>query len=306
MSESLQTHAEILKLARLLGRDPAEFAYLEHIGGDDLRVLRDQVTDVLFDAHSAALRRMAVGSKVLPVGVVATIGQRAFGPVMSARIAGLLDPARAAETAQRMPVEFLADVAIELDPRRASEVISRIPPARIAEITRVLVGRGEYVTMGRFVGLLGDDAVLAAVAEMDDAALLRVAFVLETGDGLDDLIALLPPERLDSVIDVAGREELWVEVLGLLASLSEARRAELAQRAGMRGEGVLEQAVRTSAERGLWLELLPLVDSLSPEARQRVAAEAARLEPAQRDALAADARAAGLGAQVELLELAAR
>lgn len=301
MTESLQAQAEILKLARLLRRDPAELGYLEEIAPDDIRRLREQVTDVLFNAHSGTLRRLAAGSKVLPIGVVATIGQRAFGPVLSARIAGLLEPGRAAETAQRMPVEFLADVAIELDPRRASEVISRIPPARISEVTSELVRRREYVTMGRFVGHLGDDAVRAAVTAMDDATLLRVGFVLEAEDGLDELIAMLPPERLDTVIDTAGREQLWAEVLGLLANLSEVRRAELAERADEHGESVLEDVVRTAAERGLWLDLLPLVGSLSPQARQRVAAEASRLDPVQRDAIAADARAAGLGAHVELL-----
>lgn len=305
MSGSLRAEAEILKLARVLRRDPAELGYLEQVAPDDIRQLREQVTEVLFTAHGAALSRLAAGSRVLPVGVVATIGQRAFGPVLSARIAGLLEPGRAAATAERMPVDFLADIAIELDPRRASAVISRIPPDRIAEITRELVRRQEYVTMGRFVGHLGDGAIRAAIAAMDDATVLRVAFVLEANDGLDGLVEMLPPERLGAVVDTASREHLWVEVLDLLANLSEDRRIELADKAGERGEDALEEIVRAAAERGLWLELLPLVDSLSPRARRRVAAEASRLDPAQRDAMAADARAAGLGAQVELLERAA-
>jgi hypothetical protein len=42
---------------------------------------------------------------------------------------------------------------------------------------------------------------------------------------------MLPPERLDAVIDTASREQLWVEVLGLLTNVSDARRAELAEKA---------------------------------------------------------------------------
>jgi hypothetical protein len=305
MSNGLQTQAEILKLARLLHRDPDELAYLSEIPSEDVRRLRDQITDVLFDAQSHTLGRLAAASKLLPVGVTATIGQHAFGPVISARIAGLLEPRRAVEIADRMPIPFLADVAVELDPRRARDVISRIPPERIAQVSDELVGRGEYVTMGRFVGHLSDPAVRAAVSAMDDASLLRVAFVLESKDGLDDLIAMLPAERLDSVIDAASREHLWVEALDLLANLAPERRAELAERAGEHGEAMLAEVVRTAAERGLWIELLPLVDSLSPDAVDCVAREAARLDPAEREAIAADARAAGLGKQVDLLERAA-
>jgi hypothetical protein len=306
MTDALRAHAEIVKLARLLQRDPAELEYLEQIPPDDIRQLREQITDVLFDAQGAALTRLAAASKILPVGVVATIGQRAFGPVLSARIAGLLEASRAADVADRMPIAFLADVAVELDPRRASAVIGRIPPARIAEISHELVSRGEYVTMGRFVGHLDDEAVRAAISAMDDSSLLQVAFVLESKDGLEDLIAMLPPERLDSVIDAAGRDELWVEVLDLLSNLSEGKRSELAQRAGEHGEGALEGVVRAAIERGLWLELLPIVHSLSPVAVQRVADEAARLDPVERDAIAEEARAAGLGAEVEVLERAAK
>ena len=60
-----------------------------------------------------------------------------------------------------MPVEFLADVAVELDPRRADAVIARIPAERIVLISRELLRRREYVAMGRFVGHLNDDAVEA-------------------------------------------------------------------------------------------------------------------------------------------------
>jgi hypothetical protein len=306
VSDALRAQAEVLKLARLLNRDPDELAYLDEIPAADIRQLRDQVTDVLFDGQSHALARLVAAGKLLPVGVTATIGQRAFGPVLSARIAGRLDPKRAVEVADRMPIPFLADVAIELDPRRARDVITRIPPERIAQVSGELVRRGEYVTMGRFVGQLPDEAVRAAVSAMDDASLLRVAFVLESKEGLDDLVAMLPPERLDSVIDAASREQLWVEALDLLASLAPEHRAELAERAGEHGDTVLEQVVRTAAEQDLWVELLPLLDGLSPDGVEIVAREAARLDPSQREAIAANARAAGLSDQIALLERAAQ
>ena len=197
----------------------------------EIRLLREQVTDVLFTAHGPALSRLAAASRLLPVALVATLGEKVFGPVLSARVAGLLDPGRAVEMASRLPIEFLADVAIELDPRRASEVIGRIPPEQIAAITRELIGRGEYVTMGRFVGHLSSDAIVSAVGVMDDTALLRVAFVLESKDSLEDLVGVLPSERLDGIIEAAANADLWPEVLDLLGHLALDQRRELVERA---------------------------------------------------------------------------
>ena len=131
MSEALEARAEILKLARVLGREAGDLDYLEQIPSADIRALREQVTDVLFRAHGQALSRLAAASKLLPVGLVATIGERAFGPVLSARMTGMLEPARAVEMAAKLPVTFLADVAVNLDPRRASEVIAKIPAPRL-------------------------------------------------------------------------------------------------------------------------------------------------------------------------------
>jgi hypothetical protein len=106
--------------------------------------------------------------------------------------AGRLEPSRAVAVAGKLSTDFLADVAVELDPRRTSAVIAGIPARRIGAITAELVRRAEYVTMGQFVGHLGDEALRAALDEMSDADVLRVGFVLEDKGGLDRLVG--PPE----------------------------------------------------------------------------------------------------------------
>jgi hypothetical protein len=224
MSEAVEAPAEVLKLARLLQRDPASLAYLDGVSQADLRVLREQVTERLFSANGKALGRLAGASKVLPIGLLATIGERAFGALLCARVAGLLDPARAVEVASKLPPAFLADVAVELDPRRAHGVIGRIPPAQVAAVTRELVAREEYVTLGRFVGHIDEASLRASLAEMDDRVLLSVAFVLEDRDGLDELSEMLGIERLVGMVRAAEDSELWAEGLDLLASLSAPRR----------------------------------------------------------------------------------
>jgi hypothetical protein len=195
-SEGDGTRAEILKLARLLHRDPEQLSYLATVPPQDLRALREQITERLFSAQERALRRLVAASRLLPVGLVANLGQGTFGPMLSARIAGLLDPDRAVDIAVRMPSEFLAEIAIELDPRRARAVIAGIPPDRISEITGELARREEYVTMGRFISHLDDDALAAALAVLDDEALSQTAFVLEDGAD-DDRLERLLNERLE-------------------------------------------------------------------------------------------------------------
>lgn len=306
MSSVLAVRAEILKLARLLRRSPEELAYLEEVPANDVRQLREQVTDVLFTAQGPALARLAAASKVLPIRVVATIGERAFGPVLAARIAGMLDPQRAVEMADTMPIEFLADVAVELDPRRASDVISRIAPARVAAITRELLRRGEVVTMGRFVGHLHDEAVRAAFGELDDKSLLQVAFVLESKDSLDHLVELLPDSRRQALVDVAANEQMWIEALDLLSHLSAENRSRFAESGSLDREGVIEAIVNAAIENDLWEELLPLVPELPIDAQRRVADEVAKLDPDRRAQISEYVRAEGTPEQVAMLEQALR
>ncbi len=302
MSNQLEVKAEILKLARLLRREPDALAYLEQVPAQDLRKLREQVTELLFTAQGPALSRLAAASRLLPIRVVATIGERAFGPLLAARIAGLLDPDRAVEMAETMPVPFLADVAVELDPRRASQIIARISPGRIAAITRELLRRHEYVTMGRFVGHLPDPAIRAALNEFDDVALLRVAFVLESKDTVDQLIALLPRSRRESIVDVAAREQMWIEVLDLLSHVSQRLRREFTGLGALEHDGVLETIFAAAVENDLWGELLPLVPELPLPGQERLARAAAKLDPAGREAILARLRAAGMTEQLERFE----
>ena len=229
-ADLLQAHAETVKLARLLGCDPGRLEYLERLGPEDLRALRDEVTEALYDAHGASLGRLAAASRLLPAALTATIGQRAFGPLLSARLAGMLDTHKAVEVAGKLPPPFLADVAVELDPRRADDLIANIAPALIGQVTAELVARREYVTMGRFVGHLGDEAIAAALGTMDDEAVLQVAFVLEDKTHLSRLMGRLPQRRSAGIIAVAAQEGLWLEALDLLNHLRSASAAGWSRR----------------------------------------------------------------------------
>jgi len=192
---------------------------------------------------------------VLPTGLLATLGERAFGPLLCARFAALIEPARAVEVAARLPAPFLADVAMELDPRRASDVIGSMPAAQVAGVARELGERHEHVTLGLFVGHVSAQALLEAAAVLDDETLLSVAFVLENKDGLDELADVLGPARVAGLVRAGEQSELWSEGLDLLAALSADRReaivAELSDRERARlGERAREAGVSELASVG--------------------------------------------------------
>jgi hypothetical protein len=270
-ADTVQARAEILKLARMLDRDPASLDYLQAVPLDDLRELRDQITDVLWSAGGGFVNKVAAAAKLLPTALSATIGERAFGAVFCAQLAARLEPSRAIDVAAKLPTPFLADVAVALDPRQTSAVIAGIPANRIAEITAELVHRSEYVTMGQFVGHLNDDALRAAVNVMDNAALLKVGFVLDDKAGLDRLVALLPAGRMDGIIAAAAEENLWLEALDLLAHLSADQRCQILDSPNALDEETLERIIACVVEHDMWPEA-ELIAAADPALQARLSA----------------------------------
>ncbi|QFU86594.1 hypothetical protein [Amycolatopsis sp. YIM 10] len=225
---TLDSRAEVLKLARLLDADDERLSFLARLDARELRRLRERMTDVLFDANLPMLRRMAAASKLLPGAVTAKIAERVYGPLLCARIAGVMEADRAVDVAKRLTTAFLADVAIELDPRRVSEIIARMPRTRILEIAEELVRREDWITIGRFVGHLPDETVEAAFVVLHDVALLHTAFVLDDKARVGQVVELLPEDRFDGLAAAAAELDLWVPTFDLLAHIGNGDRELLA------------------------------------------------------------------------------
>jgi len=122
---TLEGHAEVLELARLLDAEPERFAYLEGVSPDAVRELSKRATVVLYD-RDRRFGRIALASRIPPAQLTAWIAQHAFGR-LCARITALMDTDRAVALATRMPTTFLADLAVQLDPRRARDIIFALP-----------------------------------------------------------------------------------------------------------------------------------------------------------------------------------
>jgi hypothetical protein len=274
---SLAQRAEVLKLARLLGEKPEALEYLNKL--DALAIRRgQQATASLFDADRKAFQKVAAASRLLPAAVTALIAEKALGPLLGARIAGLLEPQRAVEIARRVSTRYLGDLCLELDPRSADEVLRAMPVERIVEVSRELARRKEYITMGRFVDSLTDEAIEAVMADLrDDEALLRIGFFVEDAGRLSAIIDLLAPERLRNIVQVAsdGGGELWPEALALINSVDEPQRRLMADLAAALDDAAVSRMVGATQAQGLWPAMLPMVSMMNTEHQRQLINHAA-------------------------------
>ena len=301
MGEALHRAAEVTKLARLLGRRPDEFGYLDKVPPAAIHRFREQATDRLFDGERDLLHRAAAASTLVPIPVSVHVVQRAVGPLGAAALSGLVDADRAVRIAERLPVPFLAEVAIQMDPRRATAVIARMPPQTVADVGVELIGRGEHVTMGRFVGFLPRASLEAAVEVVGDADLLQTAFVLEDKSRLDELTEIAR-DRLPGVVRTAHEHDLWHEALDLLQHLSERWHAELGDITAAQSPDLLDSLIRAAHRSEAFDAILPLTAAMSAESlRAFAAAEAACEEDVLRAIVETTAR---LGLWPQLLPLA--
>ena len=222
--------AEIFKLAHQLGVDSSELEFLAPLPADDLRALRQQIGDYLFEADKHHFTKVAAISRLVPVAIAAKVTEFALPPMIAARTAELLDPAKAAEMVGRLSDGYLADVSAAMDPTRAPEVIARIPPAHVSKVGAELARRGEWVVMGGFVSVVSGPSLQAAVAELNGEELLRVGFVLDDLSRMDEIAALLSDEQLDGMLSAAVEHDLWPELDGVLASLTGEQAGRIAGR----------------------------------------------------------------------------
>lgn len=236
MSTPSRVLVELRKLARVLDVDEESVAFLAAVGEADLRVLRGQVGEALFQADRPALVRVAALSKALPGPIAAKLAEAVLPPLIAARTSELLEPPRAADLVKRISVRYLADVSLYLDAARAPEVIAAIPAAKVAEVAAELARRAEWIVIGGFVAQVGKEALAASVARFNGEQLLRIGFVLDDLTKLDDIGDMLTERQLDELLAAAAEHGLWTELSDLVAHLPAPHVARLAVRYAAQSE----------------------------------------------------------------------
>ncbi|WP_410212016.1 hypothetical protein [Aquirhabdus sp.] len=270
----LAAQAELHKLADKLDVPVDEIRFLTDIPPEALRHLRTALTDRVFDQQRPLFRWFAAWVRWFPVLLSVLLVRFWIGATLATRVASELPAWRVADIAKHLSAEFMADVAMGFDPRVARELVRLLPVAQIVEISEVLLKRRDFMTMGRFVGLLPDQVVREVAASIEDEGdLLEIVFNVESRERIDHLVHVLPPERIRLTIlivcDVSKRL-LWPKLLALVTNVSDSMKRELGDFAASQGEDVLEAIIRAADEDGLWEDILPVVACLSLPVQQRV------------------------------------
>ncbi len=271
---TLALQAEHLKLARLLGCPETAVAGLAGLDVAALRKLRGACTSMLFDGDRASLQRVAGAARILPGAINALLAEKAMGAVLASRVAGLLPPKDAVDIARRTPLAFNVETTLLLDPRSAAPMLRLMPMDLVVAVTKALVKRSEFIVMARFVDTLTDEQIRACMAVLDDEAMLRIGFFVESPQRLEEVVGLMSDERLQKVVAVAGRRELGLggAVMVLLSGVGPKLRARLVAAAMQhKDENVGAQLVASAREHGMFATLQDTAPSLPALAAARLA-----------------------------------
>jgi hypothetical protein len=283
----LGTLSEIEKLAQTVGREPAELAFLEEIPPQELRSLRVSIYERLYLQDRVLFERLALLGTRLPPRLGAELAEHVLGPLLTARVAAELPAAPVLAVARSSTPDFFADTAVYMDPRRMRGAITQLPVDTIVDVAMRLIGRGDYVTISRFIDFVTDEQTHAVIDAIDDeAVVLRVAFYMGSKNRMDHLFRSLPTERLHRmVIRVQEEPGLLPALLSVLIHVSYSLKRELGDVVASQDQSVVTGYIRATQDAGLWSDLLPVVATMSPQARRTVVDLPILLEPEVQQAI---------------------
>lgn len=245
--------AERIKLARALHVPLERLDCLAPLDALELRALREQATRALFGQHKALFQKLAAAGKLLPAAINALISEKVFGPMLSARVAGLLPAGRAVDISRRLSIPFQAELCQSLDPRSAPELLRRMPVETIVAVARVLLARKEHVTMARFVDALAPEALRAVINDTrDDDALVRIGFYVEEPEHLSVVFKVMSDERLRGMVRSAtlGPPDLQQAGAWVLSAVNDTQKGRMGDAAAALGDKVLKALIANLEREG--------------------------------------------------------
>lgn len=260
---AIETDVALVKLARALEVEPAEVEFLSHLDVNDLREIRWRINDSLAAADAKRLAGVVSASKVLPVALAAKIGEKWFGPVLCARLVGLIDPRRGGQFAEHLSLEFMADITARTDPRVVGDLVQELKVRTMQGIAGTLMSRGDHLTLSHFVGHIPARVVADVLAAIDDnAAVVRIARYVEDLEHLDPVVALLPDDRIVDLIHSVDAEDIWVDGFHLFSHLGDAQVTRIAGTIVRQDTDAVTAAIGAFDRHQLWSDALVLVERL--------------------------------------------
>lgn len=267
----LNTRAELEKLARLIQSDSVDVSALAASGADNLRRLRQSINRRSFDEHREKFRALEKFTRVLPKNYLAKLAVSAFGPMLSGRLVGEMNPVRAAQIVRRLPADFLAKAVAQAEPDKVREIIALLPAGIIRDVAMILVGQGEYVLMGRFADALSAPAIRAVVGAVDDdSVLLHVAFYMEEKSQLTKVVHMIDNDRVARIMRTGTEKNLWPEALSIIDNVSPELRGRLANIMAEQDESILDGLVGVAHAQNLWGPVLRGMDKMNPKYYRKI------------------------------------
>lgn len=153
------------------------------------------------------------------------------------------------EIATSLTALELADLALALDPGRMGPIVAAVPAETVAGIAQALFARREYAGMARFVGVVTEEMLHAALGVASAEDLLAVVPLLEWDDRIDAVVDTLPDETLDALFaEIAGGTD-WERAKAAFERLSPTAQQRLFDRFDRLSEAN-RTVIRSAAEAG--------------------------------------------------------
>lgn len=279
----LAVRAETIKLAQILHEEAQALTFLQAIPAQDLRTLRRALEEFLFKQYLQSARRVAQRLRWLPRALIAFLMLRVLGPRISTRVGAELPVRVVARVAPYLPRSFLADGARFVEPRRMRAAIGHVPMETSVRILRALLERRDYITLGRFVEHLPDEFIRAIEPDIDDeAALVEIAFYMESSSRVQHFLRLMPRERVRKAVLLlqdGSRRSLWPKVMLMLTNIGLDLQRELVELAANRDEAAFNATTLAIHAEELFGDVLPLVNALAPQTLARICRHSALKVP---------------------------
>lgn len=222
---SLDVRGEVIKLARELDVDAGELAFLEQADRDDVHRLRLGIEDALDRRHRPFYERIEASSRLLPPSVALRIARMSFPPLVVARVSESIPNERGIKMTEQTPTDYLGELLVHMNPRRIVESVRAMPLRLMKPMIAELAKREDFITLGRFLGVLADEQIPGVVEQIQDGrTLLMCGFHDEDPGNLEAVTAAMSDEQVAAIIDAVLEHDLADELAAVSEHLGEGSR----------------------------------------------------------------------------------
>ncbi|MGX9675438.1 hypothetical protein [Mycobacterium sp. HM-7] len=272
------TRAQLSLLAALLQTDAANLSSLERLGADDLKALRNAMSDALFDEQAEVFARVGKLAPLVPNALVVNVAQRAVPPEVAGRVGGAVGLAhgdRAIGVLSGLKPVYLADAAPYVDPRVIPHFAPRLPAKLLIPAAKELLRRRDYLTASRFVEYATDELIVAFERAIDDdEGIILTGVLVSDTKVMNDIMRAAGTDRSLRMARAAitGKPEVLAALLSLLNRIDpELARPAVTALLGHSDTDVVAYVLEVAGREGVVIEVLEVSAVLDGEARARLA-----------------------------------